>query len=156
MRRSTLCYISDADRILMLYRNKKENDPNEGKWIGIGGKIEAGETPEECIRREVMEETGLILTDLYFHGIIKFISESWGDEDMYLFSSSGYEGEMNDLCDEGELRWIERDKLLSLPLWEGDKHFLKALLSGRDRIEMTLIYRGTGSEEHLSEVIDNS
>ena len=140
----------------MLYRNRKPDDPNEGKWLGIGGKIEKGETPDECNLREVREETGLILLSCRFHGVIKFRATTYEDEDMYLYSSddfipadeedaSGFEatGEYDPPeCTEGELRWIRKDEILSLPMWEGDKAFVGRLLEGRDSISMTLQYTG--------------
>ncbi|MCR4792144.1 MAG: NUDIX domain-containing protein [Lachnospiraceae bacterium] len=156
MRRSTLCYIEKEGKLLLLFRNKKENDPNEGKWIGIGGGIEDGETPEECVVREVREETGLTLTAYHYHGIVKFVSESWEDEEMHLFSASGFEGELASCCDEGELSWIDKDKVMSLPMWEGDRYFLGALLQGKERINMQLVYEGKGPDEHLKEVIEEN
>ncbi len=155
MRKTSLCYIFMEDKVLLLYRNKKENDANEGKWIGVGGKAEAGETPEECMKREVFEETGLTVKKYHFHGIIRFISEMWDDEEMYLFSASEYEGEITGPCDEGKLEWIERGKVFELPMWEGDKYFLKPLLDGQESINTILRYEGKGSEEHLAEVIED-
>ncbi len=154
MRKSTLCYIFKEDRVLLLYRNKKKNDPNGGKWIGVGGKVEAGETPDECVVREVYEETGLKLTSFKRRGVISFVSENWDDEEMYLYSGDGFEGEMTSDCDEGDLRWTEVSKVMDLPMWEGDRYFLKPLLEGRDEINMTLRYEGLGADEHLAEVIE--
>ena len=139
---TTLCYIEKDGKYLMLLRNKKENDLNEGKWVGIGGKFEAGETPEECLLREVREETELTLTRYHFHGIIRFISDRWEDEDMYLYSASDFTGTIPDTCDEGELRWIDKDKIMGLSLWEGDRYFLSELLKGTETINMTLKYEG--------------
>lgn len=155
MRRSTLCYIEKDGKVLLLYRNKKENDPNEGKWIGVGGKIEEGETPDTCVIREVREETGLILTDYSYCGKVRFISEAWDEEEMYLFSATGFTGEISRDCDEGELSWVEKDRVADLPMWEGDRYFLKEMTDGRRDIDMTLVYKGTGDQEHLHEVIDN-
>ena len=146
MKRTTLCYIRKNGKWLMLYRNKKPNDPNAGKWVGIGGRIEAGETPEECNLREVREETGLRLRSAHFHGIIHFRSDEWEEEDMYLFSSDDFESDRETAfhfnCDEGDLAWIPDAELLSLPMWEGDKLFLTQIAQGRDRITMTLRYQG--------------
>ncbi|MCR5618975.1 MAG: 8-oxo-dGTP diphosphatase [Lachnospiraceae bacterium] len=154
MRISTLCYIQKENKVLFLYRNKKKNDPNAGKWIGIGGKTEPDETPEQCVKREVYEETGLTLTEYHFHGVIRFVSEMWEDEDMYLYSATGFKGELRSDCDEGELKWIVREDVDNLPMWEGDSYFLKALLEGRDRINMVLRYEGKGEDEHLAGVTD--
>ena len=154
MRKTSLCYIFREDKVLLLYRNKKENDANEGKWIGVGGKTEEGETPEECMKREVLEETGLTLTGYKFHGIIRFVSEMWDDEEMYLFSADEYTGDLVRTCDEGKLEWIERSKVFDLPMWEGDRYFLKPLLEGKEKINMILRYEGRGSEEHLAEVTE--
>ena len=153
MRKTTLCYIFKEDKVLLLYRNKKEYDANEGKWIGVGGKTEEGETPEECMKREVSEETGLTVTKYHFHGIIKFISEMWDDEEMYLFSASEYEGNITKPCNEGKLEWIDKSRVFDLPMWEGDKYFLKPLLDGDDSINMILRYEGKGPEEHLAEAV---
>lgn len=156
MKRTTLCYIENSGLWLMLYRNRKPEDPNEGKWLGIGGKIEPGETPDECNLREVREETGLILTSTVFCGVIGFRSDMYEDEDMYLYYADGFEPADPALreafcaggeyrlpdCDEGELRWIPSDELMDLPMWEGDRVFLNKLLGGERRISMTLSYEG--------------
>ena len=150
MKRATLCYIrrsADAGQreYLMLYRNKKKDDPNEGKWIGVGGKFEPGETPDECMLREVREETGLTPMSYHFCGVIHFISDTWEDEDMYLYraeaSDAGTKAALP-ACSEGELRWVPENELMELPMWEGDRLFLKPLLEGADEISMTLQYEG--------------
>lgn len=153
MRSTSLCYIFKEDKVLLLYRNKKENDANEGKWIGVGGKTEEGETPEECMKREVLEETGLVVTKYHYHGVIKFISEMWDDEEMHLFSASEFEGDIK-VCDEGRLEWIDKSMVFDLPMWEGDKYFLKPLLEGKESINLILRYEGKGEEEHLAEVTE--
>lgn len=128
---------------MMLYRNKKPHDPNAGKWIGIGGRIEPGETPDACNRREVFEETGIELRSAHFHGVIRFRSDAWEDEDMYLYSSDDFETHNElALCDEGELAWIKDKELFDLPMWEGDRLFLRQIAEGRDQISMTLSYEG--------------
>ena len=149
MKRATLCYIrrsAGAGRreYLMLYRNKKKDDPNEGKWIGVGGKFEPGETPDECMLREVREETGLTPSSYHFCGVIHFVSDTWEDEDMYLYRAevSGAQAEALPACSEGQLRWIPEGELMDLPVWEGDRLFLKPLLEGADEISMTLRYEG--------------
>ena len=140
----------------MLYRNRKPDDPNEGKWLGIGGKIEEGETPEDCNVREVLEETGLRLRSAHFCGIIHFRADMYEDEDMYLFVSDDFApadeasaaifrqiGEYTlPECDEGELRWIPAGGLMALPMWEGDKAFLGRILDGQSHISLTLRYTG--------------
>lgn len=146
---TTLCYIkNENNEYLLLHRTAKENDLNEGKWIGVGGKFEEGETADECVVREVYEETGLTLTDHHLHGVIKFVSDTWEDEDMYLYSATGYTGTLRDRCDEGELKWVAADKVLELPTWEGDKYFIKPLLEGRDRIDMLVEYKGDELVRH--------
>jgi len=149
MANTTLCYIEKDGAYLMLYRNKKENDLNEGKWIGVGGKFEDGESPEECLCREVMEETGLRLTDYEMRGIITFVSDEWGTEYMFLYEATGFEGELPAAddrgripCTEGELMWIPKEKVLDLKLWEGDKYFLQRLLQDHTKFSMKLQYRG--------------
>jgi len=139
---TTLCYIEKDNQYLMLYRNKKENDCNEGKWIGVGGKFEKGETAEACLKREVFEETGLTLTDYIFHGVVHFISDKWEAEDMYLFTGTAFTGEIKQNCDEGELRFVPKDQVLSLPTWAGDRFFLEKMLRGEQHINMTLSYKG--------------
>ncbi|MCR5302543.1 MAG: peptidoglycan editing factor PgeF [Lachnospiraceae bacterium] len=143
MMNSTLCYIkNDRNEYLLLHRTKKENDLNEGKWIGVGGKFEEGESADECLIREVYEETGLTLTDYHLHGIIKFVSDTWEDEDMYLYSAEGFTGDLKEDCDEGDLLWVPKDRIPDLPTWEGDRLFLTPLLNGRKRIDMLVRYEG--------------
>ena len=139
---TTLCYIRKDAQVLMLLRNKKAHDENEGKWIGVGGKLEQGETPHECVCREVLEETGLKLTDYRFRGMISFISDVWEDELMLLYEASGFEGELKMDCSEGTLRWILQDQVMQLPLWEGDRLFLEKLLQSDEIFSMKLVYRG--------------
>lgn len=125
MKYSTLCYIeNDRGEYLMLHRVKKENDCNHDKWIGVGGKFEDGESPEECVLREVQEETGLTLTSWRYRGIVTFVSDQWETEYMHLFTATHWTGEVKD-CDEGVLEWIHKDALAALPQWEGDKIFLR-------------------------------
>jgi len=146
---TTLCYIrNEWNEYLLLHRTGKENDLNGGKWIGVGGKFEEGETADECVKREVYEETGLTLTDYHLHGLVKFVSDTWEDEDMYLYSATGYTGSVKDRCDEGELSWVSADKVLELPTWEGDKYFVKPLLEGRDKIDMIVEYKGDSLVRH--------
>ena len=139
---TTLCYLEKDGCRLMLLRNKKENDLNEGKWIGVGGKFEEGEDAESCLIREVFEETGLRLTGYNFHGIIKFYSDRWPAENMYLFTAYSWDGELRRSCDEGELKWIPVKDIPSLNLWEGDRIFLEALARGEKKISLSLYYEG--------------
>ena len=143
---TTLCYIEKDNQYLMLLRNKKKQDLNEGKWIGVGGKFEDDETPEECLLREVREETGLTLTSYRYRAVITFISDEWGTEYMHLFTADGFEGDLID-CDEGELRWIPKDEILDLSLWEGDRAFLQLLQEDTPFFTMKLVYQG----DHLLE-----
>lgn len=141
MKNTSLCYIEKDDCYLMLLRNKKKVDENKGKWIGVGGHFEEGESPEECVIREVYEETGLTLTDYRFRGIVTFVSEEWGTDYMHLFTASGFTGELKD-CDEGELRWIPKSEIMNLNLWEGDRVFLKMLFDNEAFFSMKLSYIG--------------
>ena len=119
---STLIYVERGDEYLMLHRTKKENDLNRDKWIGIGGKFEENESPEDCMLREAREETGLTLTSWRYRGIVTFLSDRWETEYMHLFTADGYSGTLRQ-CDEGDLAWIKKSELLKLKLWEGDKIF---------------------------------
>ena len=141
MKNTSLCYIERGDSYLMLHRVKKNNDENHDKWIGIGGKFEEGESPEECMRREMLEETGLTAKSWQYRGIVTFVSDEWGTEYMHLFKCSDYSGEIKD-CDEGVLEWIKKDKLLSLPIWEGDKIFLRLLDADCPFFSLKLRYSG--------------
>lgn len=119
---TTLCYIEKDNRYLMLHRTKKENDLNEGKWIGVGGKFEKNETPEECLLREVKEETGLTLTKYRLRAVITFISNQWETEYMYLFTANEFTGEVTE-CSEGVLEWVNKEEVMKLNLWQGDRIF---------------------------------
>ena len=142
MRNTTLCYIERGDEYLMLHRVKKAVDENAGKWIGVGGRFEEGESPEDCLLREVFEETGLRLTAWRYRGIVRFISDEWGEEDMHLFTADGFEGKLHE-SDEGVLAWKKKDEVLtSLPIWEGDRIFLRLLAQDRPFFRLTLRYRG--------------
>lgn len=138
---STLCYIEKDDAYLMLHRTKKEHDVNEGKWIGVGGKFLPGESPEECVCREVLEETGLTLTDYRMRGVLTFASEGWEDEIIFVYTANGFLGELGQ-CDEGELAWIPKAEFHGLRLWEGDKIFLKLLAEEAPFFSLKLSYRG--------------
>ena len=141
MKNTTLCYIEKDGQYLMLHRVKKENDLNHDKWIGVGGRFEKDESPEECLLREVWEETGLTLDRWCFHGVVTFISDQWETEYMYLFTADRYHGDMID-CDEGDLEWVDKEKVPLLPLWEGDKLFFRLLAQGTPPFLMTLRYAG--------------
>ena len=148
---TTLCYIEKDNKYLMLHRVKKENDINRDKWVGIGGHFEADETPEECLLREVREETGLELTDYRLRGIITFISDRWPTEYMFLYTASGYTGEIS-TCDEGILEWVEKNMVYSLPIWEGDKIFFKLLEDETDFFTLKLRYEGDKLVEHITNI----
>ena len=149
MLQSTLCYLeNERHEYLMLHRVKKENDANRDKWIGIGGKFEDGESPEECVLRETREETGLTLTDYRYRGLVTFVSDRWETEYMHLFHSEDFSGTLRE-CDEGNLEWIEKEKLLSLPIWEGDKIFLRLMDEKPPFFSLKLRYEG----EKLCEAI---
>ncbi|MBP5167123.1 MAG: NUDIX domain-containing protein [Oscillospiraceae bacterium] len=141
MRNSTLCYIERGGSYLMLHRVKKENDVNRDKWIGIGGGFEEGESPEECVLREIKEETGLTVTGLRLRGIVTFVSDRWETEYMHLFTAFSAAGDTAP-CDEGELEWIEKSRLFSLPIWEGDKIFLDLIASDHPFFSLKLAYEG--------------
>ena len=139
MKNSALCYIEKDGKYLMLHRIKKENDVNHDKWIGIGGKFEDGESPEECMLREAKEETGLDIISYDFRGIVTFVSDIYETEYMHLFTADGFTGNISE-CDEGCLEWIEKDKLFDLTLWEGDKIFLKLIENPHPFFSLKLEY----------------
>ena len=142
MKMTTLCYIEKEGKYLMLHRVKKHHDINAGKWIGVGGHVENGETPEECLLREVKEETGLRLTAYRLRGLVTFLSDVCEPELMCVFTADAFDGEMIE-CDEGELAWVDKAGVLALPTWEGDRVFLERLLSGDERFfSIKLRYEG--------------
>lgn len=140
MRNTTLCYVLHGDRVLMLHRTKKEKDINKDKWIGIGGKFLNRESPDECLLREAYEETGLTLTRWQCRGVVTFLSDV-EDEYMYLFTADGFEGDLKE-CDEGDLQWVSREFLNTLPKWEGDEIFLKLLWENAPFFLLKLRYQG--------------
>ena len=153
MLNTTLCYITRGDEVLMLHRVKKEKDINKDKWIGVGGKFEGTESPDQCLLRETYEETGLKLTSWKCRGVVTFLleeEESLFGEFMYLFTADGFTGTLKE-CDEGELRWVSRDFLDKLPKWEGDQIFLDLLWQDAPFFLLTLRYRG----DQLTEAILN-
>lgn len=147
---TTLCYIEKDDSYLMLHRVKKENDINKDKWIGVGGHFEEGESPEECLLREVYEETGLRLNSFRLRGIITFSTDNYPMEYMFLYTADDYEGELTE-CNEGMLEWVKKSDVYNLPIWEGDKVFFKLLEEDIPVFSLKLRYEG----EHLAEVILN-
>ena len=147
---STLCYVLRGDQVLMLHRVKKKNDINHDKWIGIGGKFEPGESPDECLLREAREETGLTLTRWKCRGVVTFLSDEAEGEFMYLFTTDGFEGEMTE-CSEGDLQWVSREFLDRLPKWEGDQIFLDLLWQDAPFFLLKLRYEG----EKLAEAVLN-
>ena len=142
MQITTVCYIEREDAYLMLHRVKKKQDPNEGKWIGIGGHLEEGESPEECNLREVREETGLELLDARLRGLVTFVSNEWGTEYMFLFTATRYTGSIRTDCPEGVLSWVPKDQIMDLNLWEGDRLFHRKLLEDTGFFSMKLVYEG--------------
>lgn len=156
---TTLCYIEKDDSYLMLHRIKKENDLNKDKWIGVGGKFEENETPEECLLREVKEETGLTLTSYRLRGVITFISDEWGSEYMFLYTADGFEGQLREDnmqdCSEGVLTWVPKREIEKLNLWEGDKIFLRLLDTEQRFFSLKLRYKGEDLVESKCEFPTN-
>lgn len=140
-RQTTLCYLEDGDRYLLLHRVKKEHDENRDKWIGVGGKFEEGESPEECLLREVREETGLTLTRYRYRGIVTFVSDVCPCEYMHLFTADRWEG-TETTCDEGDLAWMKKSDFRTLPMWAGDRIFLDLLDRNTPFFSLKLVYRG--------------
>ena len=147
---STLCYLERGDEYLMLHRVKKEHDLNRDKWIGVGGKFEEGESPEDCILRETREETGLTLTEYCYRGLVTFVSNEAPTEYMHLFTATSWTGTPG-VCEEGELAWIRKEDLRKLPMWEGDRVFLDLLESDAPFFSLKLRYEG----EKLVQVVLN-
>lgn len=147
---TTLCYMEKGDQYLMLHRVKKKQDINKDKWIGVGGKFEDKESPEDCLLREVREETGLTLTEYRFRGIITFITDRYETEYMHLYSACGWEGQMTE-CSEGELEWLDKDAVFDLKIWEGDKIFFWLMQHDAPFFSLRLEYVG---DELVSYALD--
>ena len=141
MRNTTLCHIEKDGCYLMLHRIKKENDLNRDKWVGIGGKFEDGESPEECNNREVLEETGLTLNSARYCGIVTFVSDKWETEYIHIFHSDNFSGTVKE-CDEGVLEWVKKENLYTMPIWEGDKIFLRLIEENSPFFSLKLVYEG--------------
>lgn len=142
MKNTTLCYIEKDGCYLMMYRVKKKVDVNKGKWIGVGGHCEEGESPDECVVREAREETGLTLHNTRARGLVTFVTDKWEMEYMHLFTADQFEGKLVEDCNEGELAWIAKEKIPTLPLWEGDKIFLELLARDVPYFQLKLEYCG--------------
>ncbi len=142
MKQTTLCYIERDGQYLMLHRIKKAHDASQGKWIGVGGKCEENESPDECMLREVREETGLEIISWRYRGIVTFISDIWPCEYMHLFTSDQWIGNLSD-CNEGDLQWIDKQQVFDLQLWTGDRIFLRLIMDdARPFFSLKLVYRG--------------
>ncbi len=149
---TTLCHLEKDGKYLMLHRIKKENDLNKDKWVGIGGKFEDKESPEQCNAREVLEETGLTVHSAKYRGIVTFVSDKWETEYMHIFTSNDFSGEITE-CNEGKLEWIDKNELLNLNIWEGDKIFLKLISSPfTPFFSLRLEYIG---DKLISAILDN-
>ena len=148
---TTLCYIEKDGAYLMMHRIKKQNDINRDKWVGIGGKFCEGETPFECAKREIKEETGLTATRLLYRGIVTFVSSEFGTEYMHLFTCKDFSGTIKPDCDEGRLEWVKIKDVYSLPLWQGDKIFLELLEKDAPFFSLKLVYQGEKLVEHKLE-----
>ena len=138
---TTLCYIEQEEKYLMMHRIKKKNDINHDKWVGIGGHFEDGESPEECLLRETYEETGLILDRFRLRGIITFQSDRWQTEYMFLYTADRFHGNLHG-CNEGSLQWVEKQAVFELPIWEGDRIFFRLLAENRPCFSLKLRYEG--------------
>lgn len=149
---ATLCYVTQGDQVLMLHRVKKKHDINKDKWIGIGGKFEENESPDQCLLREAWEETGLRLTSWQCRGVVTFLNDCCEGEYMYLFTADGFEGTLTD-CPEGDLQWVSREFLHNLPKWEGDEIFLNLLWENHPFFLLTLRYSG---DKLLEAVLDGT
>lgn len=156
MKNTTLCYIEKDGQYLMLHRVKKQNDLNHDKWVGVGGKFEENESPEECLTREVLEETGLRLTHWRYRGIVTFVSDKWEGEYMHLYTADGFDGELTE-CAEGILEWIPKERVRSLSMWAGDAVFFRLIEEDEPFFSLKLVYQGddlvgctlNGQQHHL-------
>ena len=153
MKLTTLCYIEKDNQYLMLHRTKKENDQSHDKWLGIGGKLEQDESPEDCMKREIMEETGLTVTSFTFAGVITFVSDVWETEYMFLYVVDGFTGDMI-TCDEGDLQWVPKEEVMKLNLWEGDRIFINRLLNEEYGFSIRYVYEGDDLVEVTGTVTD--
>ena len=154
MRNTSLCYLESDGSYLMLHRVKKEVDENKDKWIGIGGKFEEGESPEDCAVREIREETGMVFSpqELRYRAVVTFVSDEWGTEYMHLFTAAADSAKLNQLCytenEEGTLEWVPINHVESLPIWEGDRIFLRLLAEDSPFFSLKLEYRGDTLVKH--------
>lgn len=149
MKLTTLCYLLKEDEVLMLHRIKKDVDENKGKWIGLGGKLESKESPKECVIREVYEEAGLKLNSVDYRGTLTFISDKWDDEIIFMYTSDNFSGELQE-CNEGILKWVKKEDVLDLNLWEGDRVYIKRLIDTKEVFELKLHY---DVDDNLIEII---
>ena len=151
MKNTTLCYIEQNGKYLMIHRVKKALDENKDKWIGVGGKFEAAESPFDCARREIYEETGLLPGKLNYRGLVTFVSNEYGTEYMHLFHTVDFTGELLENCPEGNLEWVNKDEICNLPLWEGYKIFLDLLRQDVQFFSLKLMYEGDKLVSHTLE-----
>ena len=151
MKNTTLCYVEQDGKYLMIHRVKKVLDENKDKWIGVGGKFEPAESPFDCVRREITEETGLVAGKLSYRGIVTFISNEYGTEYMHLFHTDDFSGEILTDCPEGNLEWVDKKRIFELPLWEGDKIFLELLDKEVPFFSLKLVYEGNLLVSHTLE-----
>ncbi len=140
MENTTLCYLERGEEYLLLHRTKKEKDINHDKWMGVGGHFEEGESPEDCMKREVWEETGLTVTSYRYRGIVTFVSDGYS-EYMHLFTANAWTGNVQ-VCNEGDLQWMNKKEFAKLPMWKGDKIFLSLLESDVPFFSLKLVYEG--------------
>ncbi len=151
MKNTTLCYIEKDNKYLMIHRVKKKDDINKDKWVGVGGKFEEKETPYDCARREIKEETGLMVDKLNYRGIVTFVSNEYGTEYMHLFHCAEFHGTLNTSCNEGVLEWVDKNDICKLPIWEGDKIFLDLLTKDTPFFSLKLVYEGNKLVSHFLE-----
>ena len=151
MKNTTLCYIENDGKYLLIHRVKKANDMNKDKWLGVGGKFENAETPFDCARREILEETGLVVNNINYRGLVTFVSNEYGTEYMHLFHADSFEGVLIDDCPEGNLEWIDKNRVFDLPLWEGDKIFLDLISKDVPFFSLKLVYEGDRLISHTLE-----